>query len=75
MLAARGASSVLFGLANTEQAMTPKIGCRMLNQEWDLHGELRRHGDIAEQHCRQRPRERRYAKAAAAARTTTVPNS
>jgi hypothetical protein len=50
-----GASSVLFGLANTEQAMTPKIGCRMLDHEWDLHEEHRNLG-TAEQHCRRRPR-------------------
>jgi hypothetical protein len=60
-----------FGLANTEQAITPKIGCRMLNQEWDLHEELHRHRGAA---ARARG-ERRYGKAAAAARTTTVPNS
>jgi hypothetical protein len=45
-----------FGLANTEQAITPKIGCRMLNQEWDLHEELHRHRGAAEQRCRPRPR-------------------
>jgi hypothetical protein len=36
--------------------MTPKIGCRMLNQEWVLHEELHRHRGAAEQRCRPRPR-------------------
>jgi hypothetical protein len=47
--------------------MTPKIRCRTSSPGLGSHGELNRHRGAAEQHCRQRPRGRRYAKAAAAA--------